>query len=104
MDAAYCRSACGATVCADCPRPRVLPDALFAIDAFDAVSTQWQIGPTGRLLGLRYEGCAPALRMRRQQWRAMGLSPPSAAVVFEDVQVIELAQMQVMAAKAAEGG
>jgi hypothetical protein len=65
----YCRSACGDRVCADCPRPRLLPAAVFGVEAYLACRTQWALCPNGRLLGLRYDACLPQLHLLREKWR-----------------------------------
>lgn len=94
--AAYCRGC--KSVCADCPQPRLLPEAAPAAAAYMACSTQWQHGPSGLPTGLRAADCLALLRLYA---RELGLKKSDLPEVFALVQVIERA-LVVACAETAE--
>lgn len=84
--AAYCRE-CPA-VCAECPQPRLLPDATQAAAAFMVCRTQWQHAANGMPTGLRYSDCLALLRLRAKE---LGIARDGLADLFGLVQVTERA-------------
>ena len=57
------------------------PDHVDAYHVFSAMSTQWQVGYSGRV-GLRYE-------VLSELWRRLKISPEKRDEVFECLQVME---------------
>lgn len=78
------------SVCADCPQPRLLPDALPGAAAYSLCRTQWQHGPNGQLAGLRYADCMALLQLRHAE---IGIAADELQQVIGDLQVIERAVM-----------
>lgn len=88
--ASYCASC--PSVCAECPRPRLLPAATFAVAAYLECRTQWMYAPSGRPTGLRYDGCTTRLRAFA---RRHGLDRKMQERMFEGLCVIEAAVVAV---------
>lgn len=98
LRADYCRSVCK-TPCDDCPRPRLLPEALEATYAYGVVSTQWNEGFSGRT-GLRYDACERALRTERRRIKADAPDSPFLADIPRimcELRVIERAMLEAYA-------
>lgn len=105
LTASYCRQACGDRVCEACPRPRLLPDAIWAAALYRAVQTQWAVAPYMGYTGLRYEACLPMLEHKRAEWLAAGEDDvPDPGVLMADLQVIEAAVLAAQAERRAPEG
>lgn len=66
----------------------VFPDVARAVDAFDALGTQWRTGFAG-FTGLDYSAVEPTLRLlgvERSEWKQL----------FEDIRVMEAAALAQM--------
>lgn len=65
--------------------------------AYLAVQTQWRTaGMAGARVGLDYGACLPVLRLQRDRWQADGAAVDiSEAELLEDVQVVEMAILEV---------
>lgn len=74
--------------CADCPRPRVLPECEPLVAAYIVCQTQWRVGMGGRV-GLDYTACRVAMEAQRA-----ALALPPEAEAFEALQLIEAAMLQ----------
>lgn len=95
--------------------PALLPDAMPAVVAYQAVCTQWRVVAGlggGGCTGLDYAACLPVLRALRNEWEAAGDTRAETMTdmdLLEDVQTVELAILEVQqeqrdAAAAAQGG
>jgi hypothetical protein len=88
--------------------PSLIPEAVPAAAAYQTVQTQWRrAGMTGVRVGLDYAACLPVLRLQRDRWTADGVECAiSEAELLEDVQVVEMAILEVdqERADAREGG
>lgn len=67
-------------------KTEIWPEHLDAYTVFDAMSTQWQVGYSGRV-GLRYE-------VLSELWRRLKIPPEKRDEVFECIQVMEGAVLQ----------
>ncbi len=90
MTAEACRGC--QVICADCPRPRLLPECEEQVRAYLACRTQWRTGAMGGRLGLDYAGVRAALDALHPS-----MSPTRSKRLFAGVQVIELALLEVQA-------
>jgi hypothetical protein len=66
----------------------VWPDVWPLIDLFAALGTQWDYGPGGRAIGLKYAGVESVLRLRRvprAEW----------AELFDDIRTFERTALDV---------
>lgn len=70
------------------------PECLDALNLFNAVQTQWKVGPMGPV-GLDYPGVRASPAFNR-------LPPDRREEVFEEVCVMECAYLGVLAERAAE--
>ena len=84
--ASYCANC--PSICAECPQPRLLPDALAPAAAFMACRTQWQHAANGLPTGLRYEDCKTPLRILAKK---IGVPSDQRDELFEMMQIAERA-------------
>lgn len=77
--------------------PSLIPEAVYGAIAYDAVRTQWRTaGMTGARVGLDYGACGPVLRLLLARWGVDGeVGIPDELELMEDVQVVELAILEV---------
>jgi hypothetical protein len=76
------------TICADCPQPRLLPDAQPGALAYLTCATQFQYAPSGVPTGLRYADCLAMLTARAE---ALGITDIPQALA--DLQHAERARI-----------
>lgn len=76
----------------------VWPDAWAAVELFDALGSQWQVAPSGQLIGLRYEALPVVMDLhaihgteRRRQ-------------MFDDMRTMESAVRAMINEQAKRGG
>lgn len=91
---AYCREACArevaeGRVCANCPRPRLLAEALPGVLAYSTVQTQWRHAPNGAITGLAYGDCLAALERLPARLRADYGLEISVDELMDDVRAVE---------------
>lgn len=85
----------GGERCNACPMPALIPEAWAGAMAYSAVQTQWR--PDG---ALDYGACLPLLRRLLRRWRRDGAGLGEGLDeldLMEDVQVIEMAILEVRA-------
>ena len=76
----YCQKTCGGSTCNECPRPRLLPENLEAVNVFHGCETQWKYAGRGVRVGLDYSAVEAMMRIRKTRDRA---------TVFRKLQVME---------------
>lgn len=69
----------------------VYPDNWLAVRVFEALSTQWRVGPGGPT-GLDYAALPAVLDLH-------GVPPPARRELFEDVRVLESAALEELTRK-----
>lgn len=84
------------TPCAGCPSPAILPENLDAVRLYGRAHTLWRTDARGFLVGLDYAGLAALLRMA-------GVKRGCRGEVFEKLQTIERAVLDVVREKQADG-
>lgn len=90
-------------MCAECPRPRLLPDAEFGVEAYLSCRTQWNLSPSGAAIGLRYEACLPMIRHQRRAWLDAGVADvPTQHQLVTYLQVIERAVLEALSEQRSE--
>lgn len=104
---AYCRD-CGGSAgpCADCPRPKLLTEAVPGMLAYLSVSTQWRFSPSGMPTGLAYGDCLPVIERQARRLSTDCGQELTVDDLMDDVQVIERATLDAMRerADAQDGG
>lgn len=87
----YCRRVCGSKRCEQCPAPRLLPEAVPGVLAFNLVRTQWRWtgGMSPCRVGLDYPACTLAWQLHRASPLGEEWQLPPDAVLFPDLQIIE---------------
>lgn len=90
---------CGKERCAECPAPKLLPDALPAVAAYGRCGTQWRYAAHGfgsRLTGLDYTACRPAVADMLRKIRGAGVVlDVDVGDVMEDLHAIEIGVLSV---------
>ena len=71
----------------------VYPDHWVPMQVIQAMGTQWNLGPTGRAVGLRYEALPAVLQM-------LLVPRPDRAEVFATVQVLEAELLKIVRSRA----
>lgn len=105
IDASYCREVCDGQYggrCAECPAPRLLPEAKAGYAAYLVCATQWRFAGMGSRSGLDYGACQGLLRTYLPRWRATGgedFAGVTMDQLMQDLQVMETSILQVDAEK-----
>lgn len=86
--------------CDDCPRPRLLPEALCGATAYEACRTQWRVGFGAS--SLAYEACIPTLELYLPRWKrdAPAESPwqtMDVPALMDQLRIVEAALLQAAA-------
>lgn len=92
--------------CAQCPGPRLLPDAALGWHAYQRVNTQWRYVASGfgaSATGLDYAGVVAALQLFHGELREAGVDDVTVADLMEDVQAVEQAVLEVRQERNSEG-
>ena len=76
-----------ATPCAECPRPKILPENIDAVVWYSRASTQWNIS-NGVLTGFRYEGISALFDM-------YNVSPNKKKTIIEALQLMEFETLTI---------
>lgn len=88
-------------MCADCPQPRLLPDAVPGALAYLTCSTQFQYAPSGIPTGLRYADCLAMLTAQAEQ---LGITDvPLALADLQHAERARVAAALELKARAADG-
>lgn len=99
---AYCRKTCpSGVVCADCPRPQLLPENLLSLRAYELCSTQWRTGFNGAT-GLDYSSCIATLERYARRWdkEQPDAEPIDPLDLLDEVRTIEQALLTAWAEQA----
>lgn len=95
---------CDSGRCDKCPKPRLLPECLPALHAWDACSTQMRVGMAGAT-GLDYGACIATLQLYLPRWQAQAdpgdpLRGMEVADLLDDLRTIENALLTAWAEQA----
>lgn len=100
IDASYCKGGCDGSGqrCAECPAPRLLPEAQPGYAAYLVCATQWRHGGTGSRSGLDYTACQGLLQTYLPRWREKGgeiFRDVTLDELMQDIQIMEISILQV---------